>query len=314
MPTTAAYRQVLAQELGFWLSLTTTSGASVATDLICTSLIDSDLEASFLDGVWSLLTSTNSGQSQLGTVRRVKANGLAATTGTVTHTRAFSSTTSVSTTFELFGVLPPTDQLGRRGLLTCMNLALRECWDIDFLPITGVANQYQYPLSTSFPWLTSEDQVIDVWVRRSGASRDTLVAEWRFIADAELPQIEFKAPFTTSDTIKVQAYRPADTWIGTGTPSTWAESTTGLVSDSDVAMLSLDAMKTVGLVHCFAALATVGDETERQSWAAKASAQRLKANMWKRANLRRETGRDVHWRTVFSALVPAFPLEGSLST
>ncbi len=309
--TTAQYRAVLAAELGFFSgTLTTSAGAVNATDLICNTLIDSDFEASFLDGVWSLITSSAAGTPPIGTVRRIKMGGLAPATGTITHSRAYASTTSNGQTFELFGVLPPTDQLGRRGILTCMNLALRECWMEDYLSIVGVSNQYQYPLATAYPWLQQEDQIIDVWVRRSGANRDQLVSEWRLINDAETPQLEFKTPFTTSDTIKPYVHRPLDTWIAT--PTVWAESTTGLVNEGDQALLSLNAMRVVGLYHCFTALATVGDESERAGWQAKADKQALIKAAWKRANLKHDTGRDVHWKTAYSALVPAFPLEGSL--
>ncbi len=71
-------------------------------------------------------------------------------------------------------------------------------------------------------------------------------------------------------------------------------------------------MKAVGLYHCFQALSTVGDESERQVWAQKAVSQRTLKNAWKRATLKRPTGRDMHWRTTSGSLVPTFPLEGSL--
>lgn len=310
--TTAQYRQVLAAALGFYSPGLLADGAGSSNSLVCSGLIDSDFEANFLDGTWILTTSSASGTPTSGTVRRVKTGGLAPATGTVTMTRTFgTSAISSGFTFDIYGVLPPTDQLGRRGILSCINLALRECWILDYLSITGVANQYQYPLSTSYPWLTSEDQVIDVWVRRPSYSRDQMTPEWRFISDADSPQLEFKVPFTTSDTLKPYVYRPLDTWISVHGGG-FAESTVGLVNDDDQALLSLDGMKAVGLYYCYESLAMIGDASERASWQALASRQRILANAWKRANLRRDTGREMHWRNTFSTLAPAFPLEGSL--
>src|SRR6266571_6039362 len=90
---------MLAPALGFWGNFTTSAGGAT-TDLVCSTLIDSDLESSWADGVWSIITSTTSGQALLGQVRRVRSGGLAPATGTLTHTRAFSSSVSTNTAVE----------------------------------------------------------------------------------------------------------------------------------------------------------------------------------------------------------------------
>lgn len=310
MPTLALYRQVLGAELGFAQTGLTTDGAGSSNSLVCSALGDSDLESKYYDGVWSIITSTQSGQSLLGQVRRVKQGGLSPVTGSLTMTRGYTASIASGTGFELYGVLPPVDALGRRGLLSCINLALRECWIEQYLQITGVANQWQYSLETAYPWLWTEDQVIDVWCRRSNALRDQLVEEWRLIEDADNPQIEFKAPFTTADVIKPYVHRPMDTWINTGTG--YANSTTGLVADTDQAMLSIDGMLAVGLYHCYTALAGIGDDGERGEWIARRDRQRIKANVWKRAHLKRDVGRTFHWRNTMRQMLPQFPTEGSL--
>lgn len=311
MPETwTTYRQQLAGALGFHLltQQSSTGASAAANQVVCPDLIDSNLEPQFLDNSWEFQTSGGNAYE----VRRVANAGLAPGTGTVSLSRAHSTTTSSAANVEFYGVLPPMRHLGRRGILQAANLALKECWFIDTLAITGISTAYQYGLATSFPWLAREDQVVDVYVRRSGDNRDSLVSEWRFINDLDGPQLEFKAPFSSADTIKPVVYRPLDTWIKQS--STWADSTSGLSTESDQGLLSVHGMLAVGLFHCYDFLATEGSPEQRSSWKARADTQRKQANVWKLNTLPHQQGRDVHWTNTRSAWAAEWPLEGSLSS
>jgi hypothetical protein len=172
----------------------------------------------------------------------------------------------------------------------------------------GVADQYQYSLA-AYPWLTTEDRIVDVWIRRSGAVRDELLREWRFLHDAEGPMLEIRTPVSTSDTLKPRVYRPLDTWLKVD--GTWQDSTSGLVSDTDEALLSLDGLQTVGLAWAYETLAQQGMGAEVAQYTALADRQRRLANQWKREHLPRQAGRSVHWYTDQPNYAD-WPLEGSL--
>jgi hypothetical protein len=288
----ATYRQSLAGALGWHIftSQSTASASATASTLVIPDLIDTNLEPNYLDTTWEYQPAGGN----IGEVRRVLKGGLAPATGTVTLSRAHTATTSSGTSVEFYGVLPPVSALGRRGLLQAANLALGECWWIDEVDITGVAAQWQYSLA-AYPWLQTEDQVIDVWARRSGDVRDRLVSQWHWLDNLDAPQIEFRYLFGPSDTIKIKAYRPLDSWIKVG--ATWADSTVGLVNDSDQAMISEQGMLNVGLYYCYEFLASEGDVSQRAQWRTLADRQRIKANKWKSWTLPTLDGRDraLHW-------------------
>lgn len=305
MTTLKAGRRRLGGRLGFFLVSTTTSTASAATDFVCADLIDSDAEPSKFKNCWAMPVSTTSAAA--GEVRRIKATGFTPTTGKVSTVASYSTTLSSGVEVEIYGVLPPKATDGRDGLLECINLALQESWTIDTLPITG-STGCTYSLSV-YPWITDEDWIVDVWVRRSGSTTDDLVREWRFQHDADAPSLELREYLSTTDTLKPRIYRPMDTWIKTG--ATWAASTTGLVNDSDECLLSLEGIEVIGLARAYETLAQTGDLTGKQLDQAKANSARVRANAWKAANLSREFGRRVHWNRA-QRQTGAWPREGSL--
>lgn len=308
MPETwTTYRRALGGALGWHLfsAQSSTGSAAAANTVVLLDLQDSNLEANFTDTVWEFQpTGTNAGE-----VRRAVKGGLAPGTGTLTLSRAHTAATTAAATVELYGVLPPTQHLGRRGLLQAANLALKECWMIDTLSITGVSTAYQYPLSTAYPWLDTEDKVIDMWVRRTGENRDVLVPWWEWL---DTNSFQFQSPFSTADTLKPRVYRPLDTWIGVS--GTFANSTVpGLVNETDQGLLSVGGMLQVGLYWCYEFLATEGAPDQRSEWRRMADRQRIKANTWKRAHLPHDTGRDAHARRMAPSLQADWPF-GALST
>ena len=291
MPETwGTYRRSLGAALGWHMFETHSSVAATSSaTLVIPALIDSNLEANFLDSVWEY----QPGGSNAGEVRRPVKGGLAPATGTVTLSRPHTSASSASVPVELYGVLPPVRATGRRGLLEAANLALKECWFIDTLNIVGISTAYQYPLSTAYPWLNTEEQIIDLYVRRSGEVRDSPLSEWQFLNNADTPQFEVKSVLSSADTIAAVVYRPMNTWLNVN--SSWTATATGLVNDTDQALLSENGMLQVGLYWCYEFLATEGDVSQRGYWRSMADRQRIRANHWKSNNLPQQLGRDVHW-------------------
>jgi hypothetical protein len=287
--TWQTYRQALAGSLGFHLfsNQSSTGSAAATNQLVIPDLIDSNLEPNFLDSTWEYQATGSNG----GEIRRTLKAGLAPATGTVTLSRAHTAATTANAPVEFFGVLPPVRHLGRRGLLEAANLALKECWTIDTLNLVG-GSSYQYSLS-AYPWVDAEDAIIDVAIRRSGDVRDGLIDRWRFVNTSSALALEFPFPFSPTDTLKPIVYRPLDTWIQSN--GTWADSTAGLSSNGDQALLSVHGMLAVGLYYCYDFLASEGDPAQRAQWRALADRQRTKANKWKDLNLPHLNGRDIHW-------------------
>lgn len=290
MPETwATYRHALAERLGWHLytNQSTSAGSGAANTLVIPDLIDTNLESNFLDTTWEYQPSGGNA----GEVRRVLKGGLAPATGTVTLSRAHTAATSSATAIEFYGVLPPVRSLGRKGLLDAANEALAECWAIDTLTVAANSTAYQYPL-TAYPWLSVEDQVIDVYIRRLGEVRDTLLPQWRWINDVDTPQLEVPMPLNSGDVLKPVVYRPMDTWLQVN--STWTDTATGLLNETDQGLLSVNGMVVVGLYYCYEFLATEGDVSQRAQWRTLADRQRMKANNWKDGALPTLQGRDVH--------------------
>lgn len=311
-PTTLkAARRRLGSVIGFSLASTTTGGSTATDSLTLGSIADADAETSQLSGCYAMPISTASGNA--GLVRRVRKDGFTATTGVVRCVASFTSTTATGVEVEIYAPLPPKDADGRLGLHTLINRALSECWDIDSLSITpSVASQSTFSLFTTADWIRTDEQIVDVWYRRSGSTADQLVPEWRYADDVNNGQIEIRGiSLSTTDTLKPLVYRPLNRWIEVN--SSWAESTAGLVNDSDRCLLSEDGIEAVGRAHALKALATVGDFEGRQIDKQDAAQARQDADKWKHANLPRKQGRPVHWNRSRGVGAGAlWPREGSL--
>jgi hypothetical protein len=311
MPTTLkAARRRVGSALGLIL-VSTTTGASTATDtLTLGSLIDAEAETSYLARCYAMPISTASANA--GQVRRIRKDGFTAATGVTRTVGAYSTTTSSAVEVEIYAPLPPKDADGRIGLNTICNRVLSECWDIDTLSITpSAASQSTYSLATVADWVRDDDQIVDVWYRRSGSTTDEIVPEWRLVHDLDTKEIEIRgAALSTGDALKIEVYRPLNTWIEVN--STWAASTSGLQNDSDRCLLSEEGFEVIGRAHALALLATVGDFEGKRIDEAKATDAREAANAWKNS-LPRKQGRPVHWsRTRVVGTGGTWPREGSL--
>lgn len=310
MPTRLdAARQRLGYALGFYLVSTTSAAASSATEFTCSPLIDSDAGDDKLAHCYAMPTSTTSAAA--GEVRRIQKSGFTPATGKVACVAPFSTTLSSGVVVEISGTLPQVSADGKLGLRECLNRGLSECWDVDTLSITpSTASVSTYSLTTTAPWISDEDDVIDVYYRRSGSTADDLVPEWRLNKDLDGRDLEIRGVnLSTSDTLKPRVYRPLDTWIETA--GTWATSTAGLVNDSDRCLLDPKGLELVGKAYAYEVLATQGDVNGKLLDEAKAKEARLAANDWKLRNLPRERGRAVHWDRP-KTTGPLWPNEGSL--
>ena len=312
MPTTLRLaRRRLGSVTGIFFVSTTTGIASAADYLVLGDLADVDADTAKLSRYYAMPTSTTT--SNTGVVRRIRKDGFTAATGNTRVVAAYSSATSSGIEVEIYGPLPPKDADGRIGLHTAINRALAECWSIDMLSITpSTSGQSTYSLSTVAEWIISDQQIVDLWFRRSGSTADELMPEWRYQADVDSGQLEIRGvSLSTTDTLKPKVYRPLDRWIEVN--STWANSTSGLVNDSDRCLLSEDGIEAVGRAHVYKALALIGDVDGRQMDRNDANLARQDANRWKHANLPREFGRPVHWYRARSLTAAGpWPREGSL--
>lgn len=312
MPTSlAAARRRLGSGLGPYYRSTTT-GASTATDsLTLGSLADAEAESNKLSAMYAMPVSTTTDNAYQ--VRRVRREGFTAATGVARVVTAYSSATPSGVEVDIYSPLPPRDYDGRVGLHTIINRALAECWDIDRLDITpSAASQSTYSLSSVAEWIRTDEQIIDVYYRRSGSTRDELVPEWRFQSNVDAPEIEIRGVnLSTSDTLKPVVYRPLNTWIEVN--STWGNSTIGLSTESDRCLLSEEGIEVVGRAIALAELSKMGDFEGRRVDRADAIAARQDADRWKHRNLPRKFGRSVHWVTAHTYGQP-WPREGSLSS
>ena len=292
MTTLQTYRRTLAERAGFFALSTTTAASTATNHLMLGLLADTDLEARHYNTVWSMVTSTNGGGA-FGEVRRLSKNTFAPGTGSVQVSRALSTILSSGVEVEVHGVLPPIRQAGLMGWREVINTALRECWSVDTLNIApATSTTLAHNLST-LPWIITEPDIIDVWVRSSGASVDSLVGQWRFNYDMNAPTLELRQTHSTGTAIKPKVYRPLDTWIAVN--STWANSTSGLVNDTDEALLPLEGMVRVGLAVAYEHLATRGGTENESYYMDQAATWRRRADAWKGQFLPRQAGRDSHW-------------------
>lgn len=286
------YRQKLAQDIGFYVLSTTTAANSTTTNITLGDLADSALTTDYYNNVWVIVTSTTSGL--IGQTRRIKTDGYAPATGIMTLTRGFSSASTNGTEVELHGVLPPVAMGGMKGWREIINDALRECWAIDKLSIAPAnSTTYTHTLS-DLPWIPDEDDFIEVWQRSTGAETDSIVPEWRFEYNADAPVIELRKTLSTADRLKPMVYRPMDTWIKVG--NSWGNSTSGLVNDSDQALLPLEGMERIGKAIAYEYLATRGDHTNQEYYEKLAQRWRTRADAWKQ-RLPKLPRRDSHWVT-----------------
>lgn len=305
MPSTLGeYRRRLGDTAGYNVQTQTTALAQLPQQVICTDFQSTELEDSFFGNTWLYQpTGQNAGQC-----RRIQYQGLDPTTGTITLEAPFTNLTQGATPIEIYGKLPPVRREGRLGLNEIVNRVLSECWTIQRLPIAGVQDQRLYPIGALFPWLQSEDQVTEVYYRPASEdpnADDSLEYNWRWVAGGDNPSIEIAQPLNTGDLLKIEAYVPMNWWVGQqGIPSstyTWgllSGPPLGLQAETDMGLISMLGMETIGKAWIFYELAKWGLPEDQATYRQQAASARAAANQWKRLSLQHPQLRKNHWPAV----------------
>lgn len=217
MSTTALETlKLVAAEIGeFGEYVTTSSGAaptaSVASTLVCTTLVNSNLASTELEDTAVLIEDGNTA----GEMRFVRRSGLTRTTGTLTMADNFTNQILTSVAFSTWSRLAPLPRLGERSLMACLNDGSRALSVRDIIAFTGVTNQLHYTVdTTTYPWWTEEWRVIAVEYPTTTSDeipRDLPRSAWSWVGDGETKKLRFRiAPAQTGQTFNVRVYRPAN--------------------------------------------------------------------------------------------------------
>lgn len=280
-----AYRRKVQGELGRFRVLTTTAASASADatrELICGALVDSDGRSTQFGGRYAYLASG----ALLGEERRVGSTGYTASSGTLLVSRAYSGTPASGVTVELASALPATDFDDVEGVNSAINWALRRTWFRDRLSFTPVADQKFYSLLPYLHWLRDDFRLGHIYDDATDALGNPTIhrgGSW-LRDDGELPMLEIAVPFPATATIFFQdVLRPGHTWIKQG--GAWSESTTGLVSDSDEALVDPNLIVEMALVHCYGQLSKLAEPGERGQFEDRQKQQALKAAKLKSAML-----------------------------
>lgn len=278
------YRRDVQTELGrFVVNTTTATGSSDMLAFTCSSLISANATGgSQFTNAWSYLNASTG--ALLAAQRAVlHAGGYDADAGEIRHARAFGTVVTTSMGFEISTVMPAvTDELGEIGVREVVNDTLLSMPPLDLLPVSGVTSQSAYDVTTTYPWLTQKSQILGIYFQNTGDDYPkTTGYAWDWLYDADAPRLLLPSePFITGETFYLKAYRPAQTWIKTG--STWGADTDGLQNDSDEALPLRSVVKAQSLATCYRMLGSrqgpdeyVSYYREREAfWTAKAYALR----------------------------------------
>lgn len=282
MATLAVYRQALARSLDD-LGLYTVASATGVT-VVVSALANSTANASDrrYDGRWAYISA---GFAVLS-ANSVKPGGFAPSTGTLTVARAWDTTPHAGDTLELTGLFPPVPGLGEDiDYRTIINRSLGRLLEEDRIDVPTVADQYTYTFSlATYPWLDRMTRVQGVLdpPRATGLPRRPTWRPHQWKIDGGALTLEFLArPYPTSGhTFQLSVLRPADTLIN------GADSTTGLVADSDTAVPSVEEVVTVARMYCFEALLSRSKGRPSGDWSGQYAAARedaMKLARWDRS-------------------------------
>lgn len=263
MPTLLAYRRALGYALDDLGEYTVTSATSTTTTVA--RLADSTANASDrrYDGRWAYI----SAGFAAGEGNTVKPAGFAASTGVITYVRGWNTAPHAADTLELTGLFPAVPGLGEdTDYRTVLDRGLGRLLVEDRLDVTTVADQYTYAFSSStYPWLDRMTRVMAVLdpPRATGLPRRETWRRHRWKIDGGAMTLEFDdRPYPTSGaTFQVVVLRPANTLVN------GADSTVGLVADTDTAVPSVEEVVTVARMFAFEALLTRSKGRPSGDWA-----------------------------------------------
>lgn len=244
-------RRAVAAELGPF-GVYSASGGSTTTAISGNAFSSSELPTDALAYAWVFVPSI-SGIRQ----RRITATGLNGSTGTITLDAALGTAIANGTTFEILTRLPAAREqsagVGQAWLLgvhEAINLALRHCLIEDYISLTLVNGQYDYSLTPA--WLDRPSRLVDVLQPNVlGTTYVSTQRTYEMRKDGSSQSLHFRQPFRISSgsyTLSLKVKRPADTLIA------GADSTVGLVAETDYCELDLNTIVLGALVFCYDAL------------------------------------------------------------
>lgn len=283
MATLRQYRQALARSLDDLAVYEIAS--STATTTVISALADSTSNASDrrYDGRWAYISSGFA----VGEGTTVKPGGFAPSTGTLTVAKFWETTPHDGDELELTGLFPAISGLPGADIdyRTLVNRALSRLMLEDRIDATTVADQYTYGFAlATYPWLDRMTRVMGVLdpPRATGLPRRPTWRPHTWRIDGGAMTLEFAArPYPTSGaTFQIAVLRPADTLIS------GADSTTGLVADSDTAVPSVEEVVVAGRYFAFEALLSRSKGRPSGDWSGQFAAARedtMKLARWDRS-------------------------------
>lgn len=259
--TLQAYRRALSQELGRYAVFSTSAvatGFDAARQVISGYLRDDDegSGSSMYDDGWVYVAS-NAADDQH---RQVIRGGFRGDLGLLRLDRPFASALATPIVVEYHEHFPASTAEGVIGLNQLVGLALRDLWAPDALavPTTG-AESYVLPVWMDDPWYL--DGLLDPPLA-TGLEPRPRDLPWGVRYEGATPRLWVRPPVATSFSMTALLRRPANTLIN------GAESTVGLVLDTDYALPPTSDVVAVGAMHAYLWLLAREDTPVNRSQAA----------------------------------------------
>ncbi len=250
--TLQAYRQALILALNDGMITTTTSSTSAG--VTCGGLINNATNASVnrFDSNWVNHVQASGASQQ----RTVKPGSYVPSTGTITTNLAWTGP-SAGDVIEITSMFPAIQQsMGvDTDYRTIINRALGHLLVPAEIALT-ITTSDTYALTAYRKWLDRPERLRYVLEPAPVSGRAAVDAEWRgwqLVLNGELPTLQLSAPFgATGGSLTLGVLRPSSTWVGTA--SVWAESSTGLVNNTDEAVPSVEDALPQMLVEAYQVL------------------------------------------------------------
>lgn len=173
--------------------------------------------------------------------------------GMLTLAEQLAAAPAPSLECELHSVMPPISREHGRGLHACINRALRAMTFRKVIAFTTVSGARRYNLS-AYPWIGKGRQLIGVFDSESDAmlQPEDLSGGGEIIFDGHIPYLQIDSgpsgmPFYAA------FRRPIGSWVRTG--GSWANSTSGLVNETDAVFVDPDILATCSYYYACEALA-----------------------------------------------------------
>lgn len=272
-------RQKLALETGPSGVFTATAGST--TTATCTAAFQStELPASALAYAWVFVPGISTTNRQ----RRVKADGLNASTGVITLDGALGGAIANGTVIEITTVLPSVRDASASngaawipGLHECLNRGLDRLLVTQSDYALALTNgQYDYPLPAFLN--NRPERLLRVLQLNATGTGYVDAAErghaWEVREGANGSVLHFVNPYRFSGSFsnRLVVRRPASGFIRVG--GTWGDSTIGLVNESDECGVDLDELMVSAKVFTFLAQRdTSANSAEWERWDAAYRAQ-----------------------------------------